>query len=107
MARPGGRFTGPIVGPVVISRKETWPREVIASRRLGGWLVARFFSEIDRKRSGSIYALRRVAARFDRSWSVAPPLKERKNGNLNEPCHAKLSRILIGGEDKGESRTKS
>lgn len=52
---------------------------------------ARFFSEIDRKRSGSIYALRRVAARFDRSWSryVAPPLKERKNGNLNETCHAK------------------
>lgn len=45
---------------------------------------------------------------FDRCASyVAPPLKERKNGNLNDLRHARLSRILIGGEDKGESCTKS
>ena len=55
VARPGGRSTGPIVGPVVISSVEEGN---VAERSYGvqtsrGWRRgARFFSEIDRKRSG-------------------------------------------------------
>lgn len=78
-------------------RKEMQPKEVMASRRLGGWRRgARFFSEIDRKRSGqftlgvwrhdslrSMCELRGAALKGAEKWEFKRPPPRETLQNLN------------------------
>lgn len=83
VARPGGRSTGPIVGPIVISSVEEGN---VAERNYGVQTSrglaegARFFSEIDRKRSGqfTLGVWRHDSLRS--MCDVAPPLRSGKMG---------------------------
>lgn len=84
VARPGGRSTGPIVGPIVISSVEEGN---VAERSYGVQTSrglteegARFFSEIDRKRSGqfTLGVWRHDSLRS--MCDVAPPLRSGKMG---------------------------